>query len=318
MKHPLFFMIALFLISIFCLSAFGQNPASTTLAGIQKGDSFSDEKIPPLGRVTDVYVFAEDSICAVQLQFTLSDGRAWTSPERGSSGCHQNTFHLNPDEYIIGLSGRFETHIHSLQIRTNKRASPLFGGKGGNQEYTVDVNAGNMGVGFTGKSGRYLNAIGLNFITVNAPLTGQTMIFGGSGGEAFSDVDVPRGAKISEVRVRSGDKVYSLQAIYTLLDGRLLEGAIHGGNGGGLGIFRLDADEYFIGLVGRSGVCINSLSIRTNKRTSQAFGGSGGDKAFSVNTPAGKKVLGFRGRAGQSLDAIGLNLTTPEKDPRDK
>ena len=89
MKNSLPYIMTLFAISIFGLTAFGQKPASTAIAGIQKGDSFSDLNIPPSGRVSDVFVFAEDSICAVQLQFVLSDGRSWLSPQRGSSGMVQ-------------------------------------------------------------------------------------------------------------------------------------------------------------------------------------------------------------------------------------
>jgi hypothetical protein len=316
MKNSLSFTAVFLATSIFSMSAFGQKPSSTAIAGLQKGSEFSDVDIPSLGRVTDVFVFAEDSICAVQLQFVLTDGRDWTSTQRGSSGCKQNSFHLASDEYIIGLSGKYDTSIHSLKIRTNKRTSPLFGGSGGTQEFNIDVDVGNQGIGFVGSSGRYLNSIGLNFASLAATLGGKTMIFGGSQGDAFSDERVPRGARISEIRIRSGDKVNSIQAIYKQLDGRVLEGPVHGGDDGSLDVFALDPDEYLIGLFGRSGECINSISIRTNKSTSKVFGVSEGISIFNVNVPAGNEAIGFEGRAGSFLNAIGLNYSSLERRGR--
>jgi hypothetical protein len=316
MRNSLTLATILLAMLAFSLSAFGQKPALTAITGTQKGSPFSDEKIPSGARVSDIYVFAQDSICAVQMQFTLPDGRTRPSALRGASGCHQNTFHLDSDEYIVGLSGRYDTYIHSLQIHTNKHTSPLFGGSGGTQEYSIEVEIENQGIGFVGSSGRYLNSIGLAFIPLATKLAGRTMIFGGSGGSAFSDEVVPRGARISEVRVRSGDKVISIQAIYTLLDGRLLEGPVHGGDGGSLHVFSLAPDEYFTGLSGRSGKSIHSVSIRTNKHTSQVFGGNGGASVFDVNVPAEKAAIGFHGRCGSSLNAIGLNYATFNKRER--
>jgi hypothetical protein len=316
MKKSLSFTVLFGAMSIFSLAAFGQMPASTEIAGQQKGSEFSDERIPSGGRVTDIFVFAESSICAVQMQFVLPDGRTWTSPQRGASGCHQSSFHLDSDEYVVGLSGRYDTYINSLQIRTNKRTSLLFGGSEGTQEYNIDVEVGNQGVGFVGSSGRYLNSIGLNFISLATRLAGQTIIVGGKGGSAFSDENVPRGARISEVRIRSGDMVNSIQAIYTLLDDSLMEGPVHGGDDGSLGVFSLASDEYLTGLFGQSGPSINSISIRTNKRTSQVFGGIGGNAIFDVNVPVGKETIGFEGRASNVLDAIGLNYAIFDRRER--
>jgi hypothetical protein len=305
-------------VSAFGLGALGlaQQPLSTAVVGRQRGTPFSDMEIPSRGRVSEVYVFSEDYICAVQVQFAFSDNRAWMSPRRGGRGCQLNSFHLDLDEYIVGISGRYDAHVNSLQIHTNKRMSPLFGGSGGTQEYRIDLPAGNQAVGFVGRSGHYLNAIGLNFVPLTISQAGQTIIVGGDGGSAFSDSDIPLGARISEVRVRSEDTIIAIQAVYTLWDGRLLEGPVHGGEGGSLSVLRLDADEYIIGFSGRSGAHIDSLSIRTNKRTSQVFGGGGGGEIFDINVPAGSQTIGFRGRSSGYLNAIGLNYATIDRPSR--
>jgi hypothetical protein len=317
MKKSLSFAMTFIAMLVFSLGALGEKPASTIVTGRHRGDQFSDEKIPSRGRVSDVYIFSDSNhICAVQMQFVFPDGHTWLSPRHGGPGGQQNSFHLDADEYIIGLSGQYNDYIDSLQIHTNKRTSPLFGGSGGTQEYSIDVDAGNQGAGFVGRSGRYLNAIGLNFVSLTITQIRQTMVFGGGGGSAFSDESVPRGARISEVRVRSGNAVNSIQAIYTLLDGRLFEGKIHGGDGGALGVFQLDPDEYVTGLSGHSGENINSIAIRTNKRTSQVFGGDGSGGIFIINVPAGKQAIGFTGRSSSYLNAIGLNHAAVERKQR--
>ncbi len=313
MKDSISCTMILLASSIIGMSAwgFGQQPASTTIVGIQQGAQFSDSQTASRGRVSGVYVFVDnDSICGLQVQFKLSNGRFSMSSRRGSSGGQRRFFQLDSDEYIVGLSGRYSTRIDSLRIHTNKRASPLFGGSGGTQDYQIDVGTGNQAVGFIGRAGRSLNAIGLSYLSLTIPLAGETIVVGGSGGSAFSDSDIPQGARISEVRVRSGEMIHAIQAVYKLGDGRVFEGEIHGGDGGTLSVFRLDSNEYLVGFSGRSGVHINSLSIRTNKRTSPVFGESRGGNIFNINVPLGNQAIGFMGRSGSYLDAIGLNYAT--------
>ena len=300
----LFFLAAL----ILCISplGFGQQPTATTVAGGSGGTPFSDTAIPSGGRVSEVYVFSGNAVDAVQMQFTLPDGRTAVSPRHGGPGGQQNTFRLDSDEYIVAISGRYGDYIDSLRIHTNRRTSPLFGGRGGSQDYRIDVADGNQAVGFVGRAGRYLDAVGLTFAPLMIQGVGQTTISGGRGGSAFSDDKIPMGARISEVRVRAGNTIDSIQAVYTLQDGRLLEGPIHGGGGGSPNVFRLDTNEYITGLSGRYGEYIDSLSIQTNMRTSQVFGGRGGSQTFGAKVPAGNRAIGFLGRSGEYLDAIGL------------
>ncbi len=67
------------------------------------------------------------------------------------------------NEYIIGFSGRYGDYIDSLKIQTNKRTSPQFGGSGGRQDFRVRVPSGNRAVGLIGRSGRYLDALGISY-----------------------------------------------------------------------------------------------------------------------------------------------------------
>jgi hypothetical protein len=85
---------------------------------------------------------------------------------------------------------------------------------------------------------------------------------------------------------------------------------LHGGAG-----FNLDPDEYLIGISGTFGDHINSIMFYTNKRTSPTYGGSGGTDTFSYTAPTGQRIVGFFGRAGDNLDAIGVLYAPIEKIP---
>jgi hypothetical protein len=246
---------------------------------------------------------------SIQVLYASMDGRTQMSQRHGGSGGQLNVFRLDSGEYITRISGRYGEYIDSIRIQTNKRTSPVFGGRGGDRDFRIDVPSGNQAVGFSGRAGDSLDAIGLTYLPLFSQQAGQTTIAGGSGGSAFSDSGIPQGARISEVRVHAGDAIDSIQAVYVLSDGRSQEGAVHGGRSGTGSSFKLDADEYIIGLSGRCGDQIDSLRIQTNKRTSPLFGGRGGNRDYRIDVPAGNQAVGFAGRAGDSLDAVGLNFT---------
>jgi hypothetical protein len=147
---------------------FGQHSRSTIVAGSLRGDRFSDNEIASRARISQVNVFSSNYICAVQLIFTYPDDHKRISLRHGGSGGQLSSFSLDTDEYVVGLSGRYDAHIDSLRIHTNKRTSPLFGGNGGTQDYRIDVDAGNQAIGFVGRSGRYLNAIALNYAKIQS------------------------------------------------------------------------------------------------------------------------------------------------------
>lgn len=310
-------ILAMAIFSIPSPPAFTQQLDSTEIIGGQGGSSFSDSKLLPEARVQEVLIRSGELVDSVQMVYVIpSTGRTVTGQQHGGSGGRLNTWRLDSDEYIIGLSGRYGNYLDSVRIHTNKRTSPLFGGSGGNREYRIEVPAGNQAVGFTGRAGKYLDAIGLLFTPILYTQISETTISGGRGGSPFSDREIPLGSRISQIRVRAGNNIDSIQAIYVLPNGRMLEGVRHGGEGGNSQTFHLDAGEYIIGLSGRYGNYIDSLRLHTNKRTSPLFGGRGGNRDFRIDIPAGYEAIGFTGRAGDYLDAIGLTYVRPEALPR--
>lgn len=285
---------------------FAQSSGTTTIAGGQGGSPFTDPAIPYDARVLEVHVYAGEMVDSLQMLYAYENGRTQLSARHGGPGGRQNVFRLDSDEYIVGISGRYGKYIDALQIHTNKRTSPLYGGRGGDYDFRIDVPSGNYAVGFAGRSGDYLDAVGLIYVPFYTS-TSLRGVYGGGGGTAFSDTNIPQGARISEVRIYSGNVIDGIQAVYILPDGRSYEGPFHGNRGGRPNVFRLDADEYITGITGRYGDYVDSLTLRTNKRTSPSYGGRGGSKSFSIDVPSGYMAIGFSGRAGKYLDAIGLN-----------
>lgn len=141
-----------------------------------------------------------------------------------------------------------------------------------------------------------------------------TSVYGGSGGTIFEDIEnvVPPTGRVRGIRIWSGQYIDSLQIIYELPDGSLLNGPRHGGTGGDLHYFQLDFDEYITRIEGRYGNYVDKLRFVTNKQTTEYWGGSGGSTNFSIDVPDGSSELdamefiGFSGRAGDQVDKLGL------------
>lgn len=65
--------------------------------------------------------------------------------------------------------------------------------------------------------------------------------------------------------------------------------------------------EHLISISGTYGDLINSLSFTTNRATYGPYGSFGTDSDTSFSIPiSNNTVVGFYGRAGDSLDAIGI------------
>jgi hypothetical protein len=295
--------------------AIAQQGNVTDVVGGPGGRPFLDPEPGPGARVVEVQVHSGEFVDAMQFVYMLGDGRTVMGPLHGGPGGQLGVFRLDPDEYLIGAAGRAGDYVDSIQFLTNKRTSPAFGGNGGRREFRVDVPDNTQAIGLAGRGGQYLDAVGLTFAPLRrrsffgfggSPQPGQTDLAGGSGGTEFVDADVPAGGRIVEVRIHAGDYVDSIQMVYSMPDGRPLEAARHGGDGGRGVSFRLDRDEYIVGIAGRYGQYVDSVRIRTNKRTFPPVGGRGGDKDFRIDVPNDNQVTGFIGRSGEYLDAIGL------------
>jgi hypothetical protein len=135
-------------------------------------------------------------------------------------------------------------------------------------------------------------------------------ILGGGGGNQFSDLEglqhIPVGSTVYEVRIRAGAFVDSIQIIHR--SGRNLIHPLsrHGGSGGNSYTFRLNSNiEYIEKIIVRYGRFVDSIQIKTNLRFSPRYGGGGGGKPVPLEDP-GTEIIGFHGRSGSLIDAIGI------------
>ena len=130
---------------------------------------------------------------------------------------------------------------------------------------------------------------------------------GGYGGSPFVD-SVPSGAAATEILIRSGANVDALQMVLQLPNGQIEYMNRHGGDGGGADTFDLRDREYITAIGGRYGQYVDSIQFYTNMRISTIYGGSGGDADYYYEAPAGWRIVGFYGRSGDYVDAIGVVL----------
>ena len=97
-----------------------------------------------------------------------------------------------------------------------------------------------------------------------------------------------------------------IELLYKTADGKEEGLGWHGGDGGEEEeTFRLEEGEYIVGLSGKAGTYIDSLTIVTNRRKSKTYGGDGGDHSFDLQSSCGG-VTGLYGRSGPYLDQLGI------------
>lgn len=135
---------------------------------------------------------------------------------------------------------------------------------------------------------------------------------GGVGGLTISDCVIPAGSRITKIRISAGDFIDSIQLFYSDSNGKSHALDKIGGAGGDLHEFRLAPDEYITGISGQHGWYVDSITIHTNKRVSESFGGHYGHEPYSFQVSDGNCVTGFFGRADRYIDAIGI-IATPCK-----
>jgi predicted flap endonuclease-1-like 5' DNA nuclease len=129
---------------------------------------------------------------------------------------------------------------------------------------------------------------------------------GGHGGHELQGYAIPAGAQVREIRINAGLYVDGLQLVYSDAAGSTVEMPHIGGRGGLHHTITLAADEYVIGVSGRCGRYIDSISIHTNLRTTDRYGGLGGEDEFHFEASANGEIVGFVGRADWFVDQLGV------------
>jgi len=166
-----------------CLIANPENPgfgqltdAKTQAAG---GAAGNDQviKLNRGSRVAEVQVYGAWMISGLAFVTETSDGRRTTSTVFGRASGLPKVFALQPDECITGFSGAYGgssgDYIYTLQVRTNKSTSPMFGGQGagsGNNKFEVLIPYEGSFSGVFGKTSDYVSNIGVLYAHYADPL----------------------------------------------------------------------------------------------------------------------------------------------------
>lgn len=191
-------------------------------------------------------------------------------------------------------------------------------------------------VGFHGRSGLYLDAIGFfakpqrsasssssscvshDYETINAMKLGVVPRdpgpWGGSGGKHWDDGVF---STVTKVNVHTGNDEKVVRAVkfkYMKRDGDSVWSLLHGYSGT-VNEIKLDyPSEEIVGIEGYHGAvqgrdgseAITSITFHTNMRKYGPFGEEVG--TYFSSTLYGGKVVGFSGRSGSYLNAIGVHM----------
>ena len=148
------------LISTMMFAAQVHGATQTSIVGGPGGTAFTDRPASADARIAEVRIRAGSWVDSVQLLYQFPDGRRSVSRRHGGDGGSPHVFVLEPDEQIVGISGRQGQYVESIQIHTNKRTSPIYGGTGG-VPFRIAAPPGHTVIGFVGRAGAYLDAVGL-------------------------------------------------------------------------------------------------------------------------------------------------------------
>lgn len=253
-----------------------------------------------------------------------------------------------PSEILTHITGYYGSTIlrgpavvKSLTFHTNKRKYGPFGEEQG----TSFSSASNNGiiVGFHGRKGWFVDSIGVHVLEGTLPVprpiprpfyeTSEVQQvyevvpgavkeaaplvsgpWGGVGGKPWDD-GVFSGVK--KIFLTKGEGIYSIQFKYDR-NGQSFWSARHGGGSeGSINMIKFDYPYevltsvcgYYASLTGDDqsrGVVITSLTFYTNKAKYGPYGEETG--TFFTSTKTEGKIIGFHGRSGCYLNAIGVHL----------
>jgi hypothetical protein len=144
--------------------------SASAIRGGPGGGAFSDLGDPFSDRVAEIRIRHGAWIDGVQVVMADAAGQPTPLAHHGGSGGGLSVFAFQPGEYVTGIFGRTGSYVDSITIQTNLRVSPKYGGDGGSSAYSLYVPPDHRFAGFHGRSGVYLDAVGLNFAKPAYPI----------------------------------------------------------------------------------------------------------------------------------------------------
>ncbi|XP_050384164.1 agglutinin-like [Argentina anserina] len=302
--------------------------------GITGGGPWDDGIHDGIREINLVYGKCIDSMCV----FYDKNGKLVKGERRGGHGMGSE---LNkplsnaeikleyPEEFLVSISGYYSgvnwivgdpVILRSLTFESNKRTFGPFGVQVGTP-FNFRVQDGEKIVGFKGRDGWHLDAIGFHILK-------PPDLYGGTtGGGPWDDGSFDG---IREITLVYGQCIDSLCVVYKK-NGELIIGDTHGGHDQGSDLhkplntvqIKLEyPNEFLVSVTGHycgvtwivgAPVVLRSLEFKSNRRTFGPFGIQVGTP-FTFRVKDGEQIVGLKGRNGWHLDAIGFHTSrVPER-----
>ena len=282
---------------------------SARFGGSSGGSAWDDGILshsPAIVGVKKIDIRHGNQVDMLQVTYRLANGSTYTAPAHGGTGGSLSSFTLAKNERIVRMEGKTNnvlvdqvTFVTQNDAGEEKTYGPF--GQTGQTQFKVEGYI----VGFFGRAGNLLDALGAYYLP---PLT-KSPTYGGTGGKAFADpvdVNIPPVVNVKRMRIRHGNQVDSIDADYQLLGGGVLDGSNHGGTGGRPTVVEFEDGEFIIAMTGKTNdVLVDQVTFTTRKPngSTATYGpfGKTGETKYEVTG----NIVGFFGRAGNLLDAIG-------------
>uniref|UniRef100_A0ACD5WE33 Uncharacterized protein n=1 Tax=Avena sativa TaxID=4498 RepID=A0ACD5WE33_AVESA len=247
-----------------------------------------------------------------------------------------HTIQLGSSEFLTGISGTIGSPstnqyknkiVNSLTFISNDRQYGPFGGLGGMPFCSPPLSSNSRIVGFFGRSGDIIDAIGLYVNIEWEPMEKQDLItkVGPWGGDLgymhYHDVDVvPR--RLISVVICCGNMIDSLAFTYSGSDGQQHTAGPWGrscmyrmGDFHTIMLGRLEIVKEVIGTVDQD--ALTSLSFVTNIGTYGPFGDGRGMPFRTPTQDNDSIIVGFFAMAAQYINAVGFYLAPIKKQDND-
>ncbi|VVA97872.1 unnamed protein product [Arabis nemorensis] len=237
---------------------------------------------------------------------------------QGSRGSDKDVVIIHPDEYLISVNGWYDSSnvIQGIQFKTNKTTSENFGYEldGDGTEFTLQVQDKKI-IGFHGFASNHLNSIGAYFVplvTTTPSVPPKKLKAEGGEGTVWDD-----GSHDNVKKVYAGQGDSGVAAVmFEYTNGSQVVIGAERGKSTPLGFegFELESGEYITSvqgtydkIYGHDNAILTMLIFKTSKNKTWGPYGLEGSTRF-VLKEEGYKIVGFHGRAGENINAIGAYL----------
>ncbi|KAE8659886.1 Jacalin-related lectin 3 [Hibiscus syriacus] len=342
-----------------------QKPVTVGPWGGQGGSSWDDGVYSTIRQLVIAHGFCIDSI---QIEYDNKGNPLWSKKHGGNGGSKTDKVKLDfPNEFLTSVHGYYGSLkergpilVRSLTFHSNRKTYGPFGIEQGT---SFSMNKGKI-IGFHGRSGWYLDAIGVHSKTIpnqnpakrkcrrklwhcssceteggicDSPAKGTQKVsfrstpqkvppklpegvltyrpWGGQGGAKFDDGTY---TGIRQIILSRNVGIVSMKVCYDR-EGQAVWGSKHGGTGGfrpervSLVASVSDITGTFGPLMYMGPNVIKSLTFYTNKGKHQPYGDEQGP--YFTNKMNEGKIVGFIGREGLFLDAIGVHVMKGKAPP---